>query len=127
MAVSSAGVSNELPKGLTKGLIAELEAFFCGDTAFLKCVAVEAELCSESVAYAVAGCDYSPVWVEIQQLDEDEGGSAGVTAEGEKYGSCVNTQIRRQLGISESLFESCINELQERYVNTIRRESVRQQ
>jgi len=108
LVIPAVAVSEDVPREVTHGLEQHFKSIFCADAEFLTCTGILEGACSSAATNAVQSCDYSPVWSTIQKQARTDSGYKVTSAEGEKYGACVNETMQRLLHVAPEPYEQCV-------------------
>lgn len=82
-----------------------LSAEYCGSVAFLECTELEEKACSALFKDAAGACDYSDVWLAVEDEDID-----GARKSALQFAECVTRKASQASARTTSQWDRCMHE-----------------
>ena len=108
--IPAASYGDKIPKELSRELIQKFEQLLCKDSKFTECIGIEKSICSNKISSVLNGCDYSPVWKEIENMNHEQANKVSTSDNSMKYAECVISRFQEQFSIHNTVFEQCVDE-----------------
>ncbi len=119
----SAAFSGDIPKKIVREFVEKQIIHYCADLAFIECMGINKNTCTDSIVRANNGCDYKPVWLEFKQMDEGAIKKQMSGVENQKYANCVIANLINQTGVTPEQWSICTQMQHKQFVKELQNEN----
>ncbi|WP_369162816.1 hypothetical protein [Candidatus Thiodiazotropha sp. LNASS1] len=98
----------EMPEDFNIQIAKDMSKGYCTDIQFTQCLGTDEQACTVHMQKSVAKCDYSPLWQEFNRKEEAGDDYVFDRKIQYKIGECVNSELRKLFGVSDSQYEQCL-------------------